>query len=284
MLDAVAEGPVNVLELAKRAGVSDVHLIELRALEARGLLDRAGLTPTDLLHVTGQYTEFDAGAAQLGCNIAARESRTNPKDFVTRTHEFVVSTLSTGLLRKAVSALNSRVAEDDGPLGRFLLDRSSSMNHAQPPLDINLNLLVPIVAIGAPVGAWMPEVAQRLHTDLIIPEHAEVANAIGAVSGGVLEEIELLLRPQYARRGITSYTTHSPIECLHFSSQKEAREHILATGPKIAQQRARRAGAADPQVHVVEESWDAESDEPDGGSYLMETRFRFTAVGRPRFP
>ena len=283
VLDAVADGPLNTLELAGHLGVPDAHLLNVRGLEARGLLERAGLTPTDILHARGAYTDFDVRAAQLGCQIAARESRMETDEFVARVHETVVSELSIALLRKAIAAHEPRVAEEDGPLGRFLLARSSSRAYAQPPLGVNLNLSVPIVAIGAPVHAWMPEVAERLRAELVIPPHAEVASAVGAVSGGVLEEIELLLRPQYARRGIIGYSTHSPVEYARFRSRQQAREHILATGPQIALQRARQAGAADPQVQVEERSWDAQSDEPGGGAYLMETRFRFTAVGRPRF-
>ena len=264
-------------------GLRNARLLDVHGLEARGLITRFGLTPTDILHVRGAYTEFDVEAAEFASRIAARESRLAPEVFVARIFERVVRRLSTIVLRKAVAEIEPGVADDEGPLGTFLLDRSASPEHDVDPLDIRLDLTVPLVAIGAPVGAWMPEVAKRLRAELVIPPHAEVANAVGAVSGSVLEEIEILLRPQYARRGITGFTVHTPDEREHFASIDAARSHALRVGPEIARERARRAGADRPTVHMVERSWDAESDEPDGGAYLMETRFVFSAVGRPDF-
>ena len=41
----------------------------------------------------------------------------------------------------------------------------------------------------------MPRVAEQLHTRLIIPPHAEVANAVGAVAGGVVQRQRVLITP-----------------------------------------------------------------------------------------
>ena len=38
----------------------------------------------------------------------------------------------------------------------------------------------PIVAVGAPAGAWIGKVAEKMKTKAVIPEHGEVANAYGA--------------------------------------------------------------------------------------------------------
>ena len=62
-------------------------------------------------------------------------------------------------------------------------------------LDCTLTLQQPVVAIGAPVEAYMPRVAEQLHTELVIPPHAEVANAVGAVAGGVVQRQRVLINP-----------------------------------------------------------------------------------------
>ena len=282
IVTAVADSPLSVMDIPALVGLSDARMLGTRALEARGLVTRVGLTPTDILHARGDFTAFDVEAAELGCRIAARESRTDVEALVPRVHESVVRRLATNVLRKAVAEIAPGITDDESPLARFLLDRSSSLEHREGPIDIRLDLAVPLVAVGAPAGAWIPEVARRVRTDVAIPAHADVAGAIGAVSGSVLERVELLLRPLYARRGIVGFAVHSPLERLQFRSQDQARDHILRVGPEIAAERARRAGADDLRVSVEEGSWDAESDDPEAGSYLMETRFRFTAVGRPR--
>ncbi len=60
---------------------------------------------------------------------------------------------------------------------------------------MSLTLHRPLVAIGAPVATYYPMVAERLHTRLCIPPHAEIANAIGAVVGSVMQTIRALVKP-----------------------------------------------------------------------------------------
>ncbi|HCI20435.1 MAG TPA: hydantoinase, partial [Alphaproteobacteria bacterium] len=42
-------------------------------LISRGLLTLAAFTPTDALHVTGDFDAFDAEAARLGAELMARQ-------------------------------------------------------------------------------------------------------------------------------------------------------------------------------------------------------------------
>src|SRR3546814_2796519 len=56
-----------------------------------------------------------------------------------------------------------------------------------------LTLSRPIVAIGAPVGAYYDEVARRLRTRAIVPPHADVCNAVGAVAGGIMQTVIALI-------------------------------------------------------------------------------------------
>ena len=281
-LQLVADGPVNILDLASNLGLSDARLLDVSSLESRGLVVRVGLTPTDILHVRGEFEAFDREAAESGTRIAAREGRMSPEELAARVHEHVVRHIAMLVLRKCIGEVNADVANDEGPLGTFLLEHSTSLVEAANPIRIRLDVTVPIIAIGAPAHAWLPEVARRLRAEYIIPEHAAVASAIGAILGTVTEVIEILLRPQYARRGVTGFTIHSPRERVHFASKAAARDYALQTGPQIARDKATLAGADSVEVSTEETSWDALNEDPDGGAYLMETRFRFTAIGRPR--
>ena len=74
-------------------------------------------------------------------------------------------------------------------------------------LECRLTLQRPIVAVGAPVGAYVPRAARHLNTELIIPDHADVANAVGAVAGGVVQRLQILIRPI---DGPKPYRVHLP--------------------------------------------------------------------------
>ena len=60
---------------------------------------------------------------------------------------------------------------------------------------MEVSLERPLIGVGAPVGAFLPEAAANLSTRLIVPEHAEVANAFGAITGRVVERTEVIIRP-----------------------------------------------------------------------------------------
>ena len=278
---ALREGPLDVTSLATRVGLADARLLNLRSLIARGLVRRIGLTPTDVLHARGEFQGFDAESAVRACRVAARESRTDLDTFLARTHELVIRQLGEGVLRRAVAEFDHRAADADDRLGRFLLDRSLSRNHRRDPLDVRLEITDPIVAIGAPAQAWLPRVARRLHAECQVPDLAGVASAVGAAASQVIEQVEFLLRPLYARSGITGYVVHGPNERRRFASIAAARGYIEQAGTDLAQARALQAGVGQPRVTHAEYSWDAPSENPGEAGYLMETRFTFTGIGRP---
>jgi N-methylhydantoinase A/oxoprolinase/acetone carboxylase beta subunit len=66
---------------------------------------------------------------------------------------------------------------------------------ANSGVGLGVRLDRPVIGVGAPVKAFLPEAAARLGTRLIIPEHAEVANAYGAITGRVVERAEVTIRP-----------------------------------------------------------------------------------------
>ena len=112
-----------------------------------------------------------------------------------------------------------------------------------------------------------------LHTDLILPDHHEVANAIGAIAGSVMVTEEILVYPRMSREGldVIGYYVQASEERQEF----EDLDYALAYGRTLSQDRALgaaiRSGADNPRV-VVEEVTDG----------LDTYRIRAKAVGNPR--
>src|SRR6202020_398072 len=80
-----------------------------------------------------------------------------------------------------------------GELGDRLIEDTVAGRRFSELLQASFALGRPLVAIGAPVGAYYPEVARRLAAPLTIPAHAEVCNAVGAVAGVVSQTVEILV-------------------------------------------------------------------------------------------
>lgn len=135
---------------------------------------------------------------------------------------------------------------------------------------------MPIVGIGAPVRAWLPKVAEILHTELVISEHAEVANAVGAAMGKIMETVKVLIKPG---EGGSGYLMHAPWERKSFELLEEAIAYALNEAKTRAIWAAEKAGAKDFDLVVNHEDIYANASMIDNDIYV-ESRIEVTAVGR----
>ena len=141
-----------------------------------------------------------------------------------------------------------------------------------------LRLQHPVVAVGAPVEAYLPRAASQLGTELCIPNHAEVANAVGAVAGGVVQRLRALVRP--LEFGV-AYRVHLPDGYHDERTAEAAVAHAEAVLPDQLVELARRAGADQVEIKVERIDHVAEVDAEFGRDVLVEIELVFTAVGRP---
>ena len=102
------------------------------------------------------------------------------------------------------------------------------------------------------MGAYLPAVAENFGTRLILPDHSEVGNAVGAITGSILESVEVLIKP---KPGVSAMenppcTLHSSVEKKDFASVTEASEYAIEWATGIARTRALEAGADEVEVVV----------------------------------
>ncbi len=163
-------------------------------------------------------------------------------------------------------------AKGGGHLGFDSWFFQNSLAASHPHLETTLHLRHPMIGIGAPADIFLPPVASALNTELILPEHYEVANAVGAVGGSVMVEEEILVYPQLSGEGldVVGYYVLDG-ESRQFEQLQEALSTARARGQERALAGALRAGAEDPQV-LVEEMEDG----------LDSYRLRVRAFGNPR--
>ena len=103
---------------------------------------------------------------------------------------------------------------------------------------------MPIVGIGAPVGAWLPDVARFFSTELILPENYDVGNAIGAISSSVTEVVEIPVRAAFQDFSEKpECVVYNGTEAFDFQDKDEAMEFAIEEAGKIATARAMESGA-----------------------------------------
>ncbi|MBV8650116.1 MAG: hypothetical protein JO255_01535, partial [Alphaproteobacteria bacterium] len=162
-----------------------------------------------------------------------------------------------------------------GALGNAVIDRLVAGESPARLLRIAMNLGLPLVAIGGPVGCYYPEVARRLSAELVIPEHAAVSNAIGAVSGVVSHAVEIVV----TQSKIGLFRVHAPDGNKDFRDAESALANASERSRTLAEAAALRAGAARPVLETTLHKKTAK--QPGGGELLVEAVLRSTAIGRP---
>ena len=204
---ALKDGPLMLRDAAEAAG-TDAYNMEMNRLEDEGVVVRCGLTPTDIMHLRGDFTAFNSEAARLGAEFVASCIDVSPEALA----DMVYDTMKKKLFMNIVRVL----IEDQYPdfrksgLGSELETLIAASWHMAKngggliSSDLVFDPAV-LVGIGAPTHIFLPDVATALATKCVIPENAGVANALGAVLGHITATCEIVIKPQYSIEGIQGY-------------------------------------------------------------------------------
>ncbi|WP_299592217.1 hydantoinase/oxoprolinase family protein [uncultured Tateyamaria sp.] len=247
----------------------------LKRLVGRGLVQVAGLTPSDASHVLGGLSTWDAEAARMACVLFGRR-RTGAGERLAESAEQVAQMVVDRLTyQTSVALLEAALAEDglDEALATHSL-MQRGLSGAKGLVRVSTGLDVSVVGLGASARAYYPAVGARLGCDMQLPEDGGVANAIGAVVG----------RVTVRRTG----TVTSPSEGLfrvHLLSGPEdfaASEAALARLETVLAEDARAsalaAGASDVELHVAR---DIRTAQAEAREVFVEAVLVAEATGRP---
>jgi len=269
VIDVLRQGPAPLFQLYRTLGG---HLVPFERLERMGLVRRAGLTPTDILWSELAGIGGDGDAARAGAEVVARQLDIAVEKLAEQVLEQVVNAVSREILDKLVSDRTGHGLFPAPQAWDFLLERLLD-GGAGAVLGGSLRVRDPIVAIGAPVASFMPQVAARLHTRCIIPAHAEVGNAVGAAVAGITHTVEILVQPHVQGAGTLTYLVHSPRGRQVLDSLDQAVARAEAVAVELATQAAREAGAGAIAVKVDRQCVAL--------GVLSEVTVRACATGRP---
>ncbi|WP_421855431.1 hydantoinase/oxoprolinase N-terminal domain-containing protein [Oricola sp.] len=252
----------------------------LGRLAARGLVLISGFTPSDAQHVAGRYSHWNADAAKAGATLFARR-----KDRFGDPVAPDAATLSERVVERLIRLSAERVLEtalgEDGldgaalatsPLAARALDGKSGIARFALTLDR------PLVGLGAGAGAYYPQAGALLGTPAVVPDHADVANAVGAVVGQVRVSVSAeIAQPAEGRYEVTGAEIAGAIGRV-YSSQEAALEAAENACRDAAEAKAAAAGAGAVQVSVRR---DIRSAMVENREQLVSAVVTATASGRP---
>lgn len=221
----------------------------LARLSARGIVQLAGVTPSDAAHVLGLAESWDAEAAHLALEALARR-RAAHGGRLAASAEALAELIVDELRRRTEQALLEAALAEEGhasatdmaahPLMQMGLDGHAGL------VRIAAGLNLPVVGLGASAQSYYPQVGARLGCEMQLPDHGDVANAVGAVVGRItVRRSGTITAPAEGR-----FRAHMESGPEDFSSQQAALDALSDVLRSGAEAEARAAGAADLQIRV----------------------------------
>lgn len=267
-------GPIRVSE----AAVSRMENPALMRLVTRGMVMIAGVTPSDASHVLGRVDAWDVEAANKALTLFARR-RVGSGDRLGAGPEQMAQMIIDQLTTQTVDCLLQAAFDEDGWERADVLASHpltfAGMDQRKGIVQMDLRLGVPVIGLGASAGAYYGAVGSRLNTRMILPEHAGVANAIGAVVG----QVAMHASGTVTSPGPGAFAVHLPDGLTQFSSSDEAMNTLETALRDEAGDTARAAGVEEIRFTVDR---DIKQVEVEDQPMFIEATIKVTAQGRPR--
>ncbi len=253
----------------------------LRRLVAHGFVQLSGVTPSDASHVLGQLDSWDAEAAQKALALIGRKRlgdgnmlSPNPLTLAQMIVDRLTYQTSFALLETAFAEEHVDFGLPPEELARHVLMQKGLAGH-RGLVRLETGLNVPVVGLGASAASYYPAVGERLGCRMILPEHAGVANAIGAVVGRVtIRRSGTVTSPEEGK-----YRVHLDTGPDDHRTPEAAMAALQAALEAEARSQAVTAGAED--IHI-EASRQLRSAEAEGREVFLEAEITVEATGRPR--
>lgn len=252
----------------------------LARLVDRGLIMRAGVTPSDAAHMAGIVDVWDKDAAEKALALFARKrtgagQRIAP-DAMTMARMIIdqLTEQTVDCLLQAAFAEDERDLGDPASLAQHPLAKAGLDGHADI-VQMRLSLGVPVIGLGASASAYYGAVGTRLGTRMVLPAHGGVANAIGAVVG----QVRMQVTGTVTGAGVDAFVVHLPAGPQTFTDKVSALTALEYALSDVATQKARKAGVEDVRLTVT---CDVNEAEVEGQPMFIDAAMRVVASGRPR--
>ncbi|MDR2376153.1 MAG: hydantoinase/oxoprolinase family protein [Treponema sp.] len=207
--DALQQGPRILRDAAEAAG-TDIYNLQVSRLVKEGVVQICGLTPTDIMHIRGDFSAYSVEAARLGAEYTAFNLGISVEELCDRVYDEVRRKIYLNVVKILLEHQDKYYMKNgvDREAEWLILQsyESAKRGHRDMPVSTAFTTDYTLVGIGAPIRIFLADVAKLLGTQAIVPEHYEVANALGAVVGNIYVSYPVTIHPNYGPGGIENYT------------------------------------------------------------------------------
>lgn len=245
--NSLKEHPLSLMESTKAID-TDVYNFDMSRLEREGVVMRAGITPTDIMHIKGDFTKYDNTASSLAVEFMALCLDTTPEQLCDKIYDEVKKKLYINIARLLLENFDEYYVKNGIDAGLMHLIENSydqqkeGNNHF---FDSILKTKATLIGIGAPIHIFLPDVAKAFNTKCVIPEYAQVANAVGALCCKISAQSQVIVKANniLAMDGIEGFVAHTPDGNIYCEELDDAISVAKENATQQAILRAKERGA-----------------------------------------
>ena len=260
---------------------SRLDLQSVIKLVSMGVAQISAVTPSDASHVLGKSNAWDKEAAIKAIDLFARRRNGSGELLAGSTAQMaerivcqLTEQTSSSILEMAFSEEKVDFGDKPDALAKHPLTQFGLAGYSDL-IKVNVGISKKIIGLGASAPTYYPAVGAELNCEVILPEYAGVANAIGAVVGKiVMRESGVISSPSEGK-----YLVHLDGKPVNFTSEAKALQVLEEKLTEKSIQKAKEAGAENVSVNIDREIKTANI---ENRSVFVEASVLVEASGRPR--
>lgn len=195
-LECQKAGVASIAELAE----TRLAMGAIDRLVSRGLVLISAFTPTDAVHILDQFNAFDKSAAEKAGKLMARQRSGSGKPQAENIQLFAQMVLDRLAIQSSLALIdavnahdhNSHAMSDKNPVLVHMIEGALQPSSATM-ITTRIRFHRPLIALGASAACYYPAIAKVLDAELIVPEDADVAGAIGAAVGSIRQSVRVTI-------------------------------------------------------------------------------------------
>ena len=252
---ALQNGPLPIMTAAAAVG-KDIYTLQIKRLLKEGVVQICGLTPTDMMHIRGDFCKYNVEASRLAAEFAAFNLDTTVDNLTQMVYDEVKKKLYINIVKsmlenKYPDYLKNGINAD---VDRFILENYNAVKsgNTDPLFSTSFSTGFTLIGAGAPIQVFLTDVAKMLGTRVYIPENHHVANALGAIVGSICASCTVEILPNADPAKPWAYIVYGKQETVGFKELAQAEEYAIAEAKSQAAAEAKKRGAGD----TVDVTWE----------------------------
>ena len=252
---ALQSGPLPIMVAAAAVG-KDIYTLQIKRLLKEGIVQVCGLTPTDMMHIRGDFCKYSVEASRLAAEFAAFNLDTTIEHLAQMVYDEVKKKLYINIVKsmlenKYPDYLKNGINTD---VERFILENYNAVKsgNTDPLFSTFFKTGFTLIGAGAPIQVFLKDVADMLGTRVYIPENHHVANALGAIVGSICASCSIEILPNADPSKPWAYIVYGKKETVGFKELSDAVDYAVAEAKAQAAAEAKMRGAGD----AVDVTWE----------------------------